>query len=105
MRLINPTFGIQDPDKLVTNTLGTVDWFKDPIVLFSNNKPNIKELSEAFGNIAAECQTGEGHLGEIPESLKSMTDSVWLKNMNAFVDEQIKRSVASSRQAEDDIPF
>lgn len=69
-------------------------------------KPNTAELSAAFGNIAAESQTGSGHLGEIPESLKSLTDVVWIRNMTAFVDEQIKRARTSANDSEgDDIPF
>lgn len=48
MRIINPTFGIKDEDKVVSNAVGPVNWYKDPIILFSNNKPNIKELFEGL---------------------------------------------------------
>ena len=43
MRIVNPTFGIA-PQGEGTATAGPVDWMNDPIVLFSNNKPNAKEL-------------------------------------------------------------
>lgn len=48
MRIINPTFGVGTEDKAVANAVGTIDWFKDPIILFSNNKPNVKELFEGL---------------------------------------------------------
>ena len=43
MRIVNPTYGIA-PQGEGTATAGPVDWMNDPIVLFSNNKPNAKEL-------------------------------------------------------------
>ena len=45
MRIVNPTFGIAAQGE-GTATAGPVDWANDPIVLFSNNKPNAKELLE-----------------------------------------------------------
>jgi hypothetical protein len=47
MRIVNPTFGIapSTAEKLVT---GKVDWKTDPIALFSNSKPNAKELLEGL---------------------------------------------------------
>ena len=45
MRIVNPTFGIAPPDE-GTATAGPVDWMNDPIILFSNNKPNARELLE-----------------------------------------------------------
>lgn len=43
MLIVNPTFGhsAAGGEKVVT---GPVDWSKDPIVLFSNSKPNAREL-------------------------------------------------------------
>jgi hypothetical protein len=45
MRIVNPTFGIE-PAGEGTATAAAVDWLHDPMVLFSNNKPNAKELME-----------------------------------------------------------
>ena len=45
MRIVNPTFGIA-PAAEGAVTAGAVDWANDPIILFSNNKPNAKELLE-----------------------------------------------------------
>ncbi len=45
MRIVNPTFGREAPGTEQT-AAGTVDWQRDPIILFSNSKPNAKELLE-----------------------------------------------------------
>jgi hypothetical protein len=47
MRIVNPSFGqsASGGEQLVA---GPVDWEKDPIVLFSNSKPNAKELLEGL---------------------------------------------------------
>ena len=45
MRIVNPSYGIA-PQGEGTATAGPVDWANDPIILFSNNKPNAKELLE-----------------------------------------------------------
>ncbi len=45
MRIVNPTFGIE-PASEGTATAAPVDWLNDPMILFSNNKPNAKELLE-----------------------------------------------------------
>jgi hypothetical protein len=45
MRIVNPSFGIA-PQNEGTATAGLVDWANDPLILFSNNKPNAKELLE-----------------------------------------------------------
>ena len=47
MRIINPSFGHQ-PVSTETVKAGTVDWLKDPIILFSNSKPNAQELLEGI---------------------------------------------------------
>jgi hypothetical protein len=45
MRIVNPSFGREAPStEQVAATV--VDWRQDPIVLFSNSKPNAKELLE-----------------------------------------------------------
>ena len=43
MRIVNPSFGHSAATDDRTAT-GTVDWRRDPIVLFSNSKPNAREL-------------------------------------------------------------
>lgn len=45
MRIVNPTFGQEVPniEKISANS---VNWKTDPIILFSNSKPNAKELLE-----------------------------------------------------------
>lgn len=56
MRIINPSFGIE-PASSEKVLRGAVDWRRDPIALFSNSKPNAKELLEGlkakFGGIRA----------------------------------------------------
>ncbi len=55
MRIVNPSFGqaVATGEKKVES--GAVDWRRDPIVLFSNSKPNARELLEGlkakFGGI------------------------------------------------------
>jgi hypothetical protein len=45
MRVVNPTFG-QSAAGGEAIEARPVDWRKDPIVLFSNSKPNARELLE-----------------------------------------------------------
>ncbi|MEM7253053.1 MAG: hypothetical protein AAF493_16685 [Pseudomonadota bacterium] len=45
MQIINPTFGRSASGGESLNP-ATVNWQSDPIVLFSNSKPNAKELLE-----------------------------------------------------------
>jgi len=53
MRIVNPSYGIA-PQGEGTATAGPVDWAVDPIVLFSNNKPNARELLEGVrGRLAS----------------------------------------------------
>jgi hypothetical protein len=47
MRIVNPTFG-HVPAGAETLKSGAVDWKSDPILLFSNSKPNAKELLEGL---------------------------------------------------------
>ncbi len=47
MRIVNPSFGIE-PQGEGTATAEPVDWLNDPIILFSNNKPNARELLEGL---------------------------------------------------------
>ena len=48
MRIVNPTFGISTEEKSAARETASVDWLKDPIILFSNSKPNVKEIMEAL---------------------------------------------------------
>ena len=47
MRIVNPTFGtsVATNEKLNGQPL---DWLNDPIALFSNSKPNARELMEGL---------------------------------------------------------
>jgi thioredoxin reductase (NADPH) len=45
MRIVNPSFG-QEAPSTETVSANAVDWKHDPIILFSNSKPNAKELLE-----------------------------------------------------------
>ena len=47
MRIVNPAFGLAPTtsEKIVGQK---IDWKKDPIALFSNSKPNAKELLEGL---------------------------------------------------------
>lgn len=47
MRIVNPTFGISagGGESLAVKP---IDWRVDPIVLFSNSKPNARELLEGI---------------------------------------------------------
>lgn len=47
MRIVNPSFGLA-ATTTETVVAGKVDWTKDPIALFSNSKPNAKELLEGL---------------------------------------------------------
>lgn len=43
MRIVNPSFGLE-PAGTEQLTTTPVDWLKDPIVMFTNAKPNAHEL-------------------------------------------------------------
>lgn len=47
MRIVNPSFGqaLASAEKVKA---GPVDWRRDPIILFSNSKPNARELLEGL---------------------------------------------------------
>jgi hypothetical protein len=45
MRIVNPSFGVA-PAGAEQTIVRKVDWSSDAIVLFSNNKPNARELLE-----------------------------------------------------------
>ncbi len=45
VRIVNPSFGLM-PAGAETTTARAVNWSEDPIALFSNHKPNARELLE-----------------------------------------------------------
>ena len=47
MRIVNPSYGIA-PQGEGSAIAEPVDWANDPIILFSNNKPNARELLEGL---------------------------------------------------------
>lgn len=47
MRIINPSFGVE-PASTERVKAGSVDWRRDPIILFSNSKPNARELLDGL---------------------------------------------------------
>jgi hypothetical protein len=44
MRIVNPSFGIAPKESQAATDRPPVNWLTDPIVFFSNSKPNAKEL-------------------------------------------------------------
>ena len=47
MRIVNPSFGVSAAAAEAVASR-PIDWTKDPIVLFSNSKPNARELLEGL---------------------------------------------------------
>ncbi len=47
MRIVNPTFGI-DAQSGETLAAKPLNWMQDPIALFSNSKPNARELMDGL---------------------------------------------------------
>ncbi len=60
MRIVNPTFGLVPQEKRVVRKQAAVDWSKDPIIFFSNSKPNFKELAEGLRLKLAQLRQGGG---------------------------------------------
>lgn len=44
MRIINPSFGLQNDAAGAKAEAAATDWAKDPIAIISNSKPNAQEL-------------------------------------------------------------
>ncbi|MGE0699132.1 MAG: hypothetical protein AB7O57_08555 [Hyphomicrobiaceae bacterium] len=59
MRIVNPTFG-HVPAGAETLKSGAVDWRTDPILLFSNSKPNARELLEGLKAKLGSVRTTDG---------------------------------------------
>ena len=63
------------------------------------------QLKQALQQIAPQVPNEHGHTGEVPESLAKCTDVVWIRNMVAFVNDQIRQAVAAGDSGQADIPF
>lgn len=48
MRIVNPTFGIAPATVETVPTEQKVDWVNDPLILFSNNKSNVRALFDGL---------------------------------------------------------
>ena len=48
MRIVNPSFGRTTSAEAPVAHAQSTDWRRDPIVLFSNSKPNTKELLDGL---------------------------------------------------------
>ena len=48
MRIVNPNFCIASEEGVSAAGQSPVNWLKDPIVFFSNSKPNIRELMDGL---------------------------------------------------------
>ena len=59
MRIINPSFG-QALATAETVKAGPIDWRCDPIILFSNSKPNARELLEGLRDKFADIRPASG---------------------------------------------
>ena len=47
MRIVNPTFGLDEDGDMKSNAVElSTDWFKDDIAIISTSKPNARELLE-----------------------------------------------------------
>ena len=71
----------------------------------TGQKATNEQLLAVFQAAAAECMNAAGHVGEVPESLKSVTDSVWLKNVLALVDENINKVSVVASEVASECPF
>lgn len=59
MRIVNPSFG-HLPAGAETLKGGAVNWKTDPIILFSNSKPNARELLEGLKGKFGGVRSTEG---------------------------------------------
>ena len=48
MRIVNPNFGVAPEESVPAIGQLPVNWLKDPIIFFSNSKPNAKELMDGL---------------------------------------------------------
>ena len=70
MRIINPSFGHQ-PISTEKVTAGAVDWLRDPIILFSNSKPNAMELLDGLRAKLGAVRSVEGGIDFISKDTAS----------------------------------
>lgn len=59
MRIVNPSFGLV-PASTERVKAGAVDWRRDSIALFSNSKPNAKDLLEGLKDKLGGIRTTDG---------------------------------------------
>lgn len=59
MRIVNPSFGVE-PASTERVKSGAVDWRRDPIILFSNSKPNAKELLDGLKGKLGSIRSTDG---------------------------------------------
>lgn len=59
MRIVNPSFGLAPVSSEKVKT-GVVDWRRDCIALFSNSKPNSKELLEGLRDKLGQLRPVDG---------------------------------------------
>jgi hypothetical protein len=65
-------------------------------------------LKAVFQGVASSAVNGQGHTGEVPDSLSALTDVTWVNNMIALVDAQIAAFVEAAVASQDydpTIPF
>ena len=90
MRIINPSFG-HAPLATEKVKSGPVDWLRDPIMLFSNSKPNAMELLEGLRAKLGTVRSVEGGIDFISKDTASrpappeMIDKVALKYKAALL--------------------
>jgi hypothetical protein len=61
MRIVNPNFGLSQEEGTTAGSAGSrVNWLQDPIVFFSNSKPNIKELMDGLRSKLSTLRKSEG---------------------------------------------
>ena len=71
MRFVNPTFGVSEAGgEKVTGQ--SFDWMKDPIALFSNSKPNARELMDGLKTKLADVNEKIARLAAIRSALQDL---------------------------------
>ena len=70
MRIINPSFG-HAPITSEKVKPSAVDWRRDPIIIFSNSKPNAQELLEGLRDKLAAVRTVKGGIDFISKDTAS----------------------------------
>ncbi len=72
----------------------------------SGRPATVAEAKVMFEDVAPQCVSSSGHVGEVPESLNKTADVVWLNNMHRFMDDQIAHAAGPLATPEAaDTPF